>query len=286
MPKLPSPCVERNPLVRKHSIIFRRTRRNHLGLTTFQERTRRTLTRIILTCGGVCDWPVRRLASACGISVSQFQKDARVICGLGLIERIYRRKTVCRNESNLWKIGRLAEGGVGVINAGEKQEIISSTSTPRSVEHGSKVPVAITQTARPAYSRSAENHDPAFRRLVEYKQRLEAENRGLRAIHRGRDHDRRQRMAMQAQVGMPHTFEPQVPLTPEQEALEAQYRADRKRMEAQEAARRAAEAEKQAQKRQEQREWWESQRLQPNEPLSAEMQAKVDRLNRIVKARR
>jgi hypothetical protein len=60
------------------------------------------------------------------------------------------------------------------------------------------------KTPRPAYSRSAENHPPAFRRLVEYKQRLEAENRGLRAINRGRNHEQRPRPQ---QAGTPGYYE-------------------------------------------------------------------------------
>jgi hypothetical protein len=209
---------------------------------------------------GVADPSNRQIAAAMHRSVSTVKTCRRVLEASRLLAVKARRVSHNRNLTNVYTVR-----GVGSENYPEKPKADVKTTTPRS------------RSVRPAYSRSVENHHPAFRRLVEYKQRLEAENRGLRAIHRGRDHERRERMTMQAQVGMAHTFRPAPQPTPEEEA---EYEAARARMHARAAAERAAEAEKQAQKRREHEEWVRRQRESMNEPLSAAEQEIVDRLNR------
>ena len=220
----------------------RARRLNHRGLTTFQERTYRTVNRIVLSCGGVCDWAVRRLAAACGISRAQFFKDMKVITGLGLIVREQRRGTGRHLDTNLWTLPQLAGVGGSLTQATEKQEFLKLNTNTNTQN------LPVRPKARPAYSRQAENHPPEIRQRVEHN--AKARHHRIERSHQHRP---------DASLGR------YVPPTPEEAARrDAAWAAELAQMEQEweliAAQRQAAEAQKQARAEQERIEREEAQR--------------------------
>ena len=180
----------------------RRRAKNHMGLTATQWSTYSTVKRLVRTSRDyVCNWSVPRLADACGISVTQFQRDMQVIVTRGLILRCFRTGTDYRNDTNLWMLPPLAGGGDGRINATQKKEIVSTKTT-----------------TRPAYSRSQENHPPEVRERVEHNARA-------RHHRMQRSNQHRPDAFLGHGVRPDGYYSGQLPLSAEEEALRAKLNA-------------------------------------------------------------
>ena len=268
---------------------YHRSRKpNHRGLTTFQERTFRTLVRIILSLGGVCNWSRSTLAEACGISVAQFDRDVKAILKRGMLTKEVRRKTGCRNYTNLWKLQELAGGGVGLMHeAGIKDLNALKTNPPPACAGGgnlSKMPTPKTEPAparqpRPAFSRSAENHPPQMRRRWNERKTYLRDGQRWNELREEKAKERC-RWALHASVGTYRGGEQPMdykPVSDEQEQEEQHEMELWRKRRAEEIAAQAAQAER------ERIEWAEAVRKRAEsmaEPPSAEDLERIERLNR------
>lgn len=257
-------------------------KKNKRGLTITQDRHFLTMRRIIEACGGTCDWSRRRLAAQMNLSLNQFDRHTSASIKRGLLDKDNRRHSRKYNRTNLWKLGPLAGGGGTPMSGEEKKELILKTSTPpltRTVENLPVMPTAQTPPPppqpRPAFSRSAENHPPRIRERWQKNQ----EWKKHREAYRMKQAQERNRRALQAEVGMRHTFQPATPPTAEERAemelfQERERQRQRERLEAQA-----------AQDERTRLEWAEAARKRAEsaaEPWTAEELERIARLNRKV----
>jgi len=189
-----------------------------VGLTRTQQSTYRMMLRVIRRCNSVCDWPVRRLASACGVSESTFERDIRVLKAKGLIAVEHRKVPTCSrwNNTNLYSLPVPVSVGGGVKNEGEKQaEKDLKTTTPARENPRDEWEARWVQD-REDHNRMREQYETVGRTIqAEIEQRMAASEENRRywregSRHRwtgGRQHrmeraEERNRRAMQANVGV------------------------------------------------------------------------------------
>jgi hypothetical protein len=150
--KIPSCRHELQPQSNKTSV---KTRRNcHGGLTANQDSTRRRVRRAIVSCGGVCDWEVSRLASFCGISPRQFTRDMAAIAPRWII-KIERKGPDGKNLTNLLMLPALPAPGMGDKNGGEKLELLTPITTTPARENPRTEEVPPVELPKPAPVREA-----------------------------------------------------------------------------------------------------------------------------------
>ena len=184
--------------------------------------------RAIVSCGGVCDWEVSRLAAFCGISPRQFTRDMGAIAPRWII-KIERKGPDGKNLTNLLMLPALPAQVWVTKMAGKKLELLTLLPLHRRakrirapgippVELPKPAPVREQWEARRAqdredHHRMRERYDAVGRELLEEKRRVSEQNRrwwreGER--HRwsgGRAHrlamaDDRARRASEANVGV------------------------------------------------------------------------------------
>lgn len=195
---------------------FLRRRKLHGGLTASQSSTYKGIRRAIASSDGACSWSVPRMAHHCGISVTQFQRDRRVLEERSLIVRIERRGTKHRSDTNLWKLPNLATPTPLPLMAPVLKLLtpVLKTTTRGSGEPGGNLPVKREAKARPA------NHPPEFRRRWEQRQKGKALREGMEE----RARQRCRRAVDAASVGLWVPPPDYVPPTEEQiEQMQRQY---------------------------------------------------------------
>jgi hypothetical protein len=195
---------------------------------------------------GIVDPAVGWIASYTGKKDRQVRRDLSALCGLGLIQRIFRRVRGNRNKTNIYRIPAMERGGgVGVMCDREKREGLKTT-TP---DEGGARP-------RPEKSEKQKLHEARFAQdradSKWMREWYEAQGRFWRTstawMRHKMEHVARRRA--EACVG----YNPTPPPTPEQEA---EWIEMRNRREAERIARAKAELEAKAQRKKDsEREWW------------------------------
>jgi hypothetical protein len=165
---------------------YPRRRRNHLNLSPGVYLTFKAICRAIAACGGCCDWDAAKLAHHCGVGVSTYFTHSAILVSRGLIVRVPRPGHGKYNETSLLMRPKVLNSST----LDSEREVLSPLTS---------------KTNTPTASRGLhQNNHPAFRQLIEekrsleadkakrvqYAKTLEAENRSLRSIVRGRDHSR------------------------------------------------------------------------------------------------
>jgi len=186
---------------------------------------------------GIVDPAVGWIASYTGKKDRQVRRDLSALCGLGLIQRIFRRVRGNRNKTNIYRIPAMERGGgVGVMCDREKREVLKTT-TP--AEGGARPRPDKSELQKLLEARRAQDELDSKWKREEYEAKA-SHWQTMKAWARHKmEHVARRRA--EALVG----YNPTPPPTPEQEA---NWAALRDRMDAERIARVKAELEEKAQR--------------------------------------